>query len=393
MALLMLRVDGYSQPDTTEQSAEHSLGRPIQPRRTSTRATSPAVRHGCVGDVGPAVPQRDAPVRRRGVVPPDVAPARIISMGQPPIEFDHQPVPRVEGIPVLGAPSADHARLAAGAGQAVRPLHVPVVTELQHAVQAANRISQHRSQQLTPAQPAPRRHGRPELVLRGEPAPAGPGHPAERIVERVGLRGQVQHGVLDPGPRRPQARVPDLIGVGGGVDDQPGEGPDPSAGRHGQVQRLSGPVDEMSQLRRALVAEHGVAAASEHRRPQRRLPAGRPAGQHVHTAVRLLPALAAQLPGQRGLGQPGRHRLLAGDHAGLRASQLAQRLRNLGSHPASLAGHAAKRGPRWQPAVDKCGSCTVTRKPWREREALAMSGQSERFALADRCGRGDGPAR
>ena len=32
MALLMLRVDGYSQPDTAEQSAKHGLGHPIQPR-------------------------------------------------------------------------------------------------------------------------------------------------------------------------------------------------------------------------------------------------------------------------------------------------------------------------------------------------------------------------
>ena len=75
-------------------------------------------------------------------------------MGKRGVEFDHDPVALIERVPVYGAPAIDDSHLPDGARQAVGPLHVPVVAELQHAVHAARRISQHGSQRLAPAQPA-----------------------------------------------------------------------------------------------------------------------------------------------------------------------------------------------------------------------------------------------
>ena len=86
-------------------------------------------------DLRPAVPQRLLPVRGGGVVPGLVPPLVFGLVGEPPVELDDHAEGLVHAVP--SAPAAarlGERHLPGRLRQPVRPLHVPVIAELQHRV-------------------------------------------------------------------------------------------------------------------------------------------------------------------------------------------------------------------------------------------------------------------
>ena len=154
-------------------------------------------------DLRPAVPQRLLPVRGGGVVPGLVPPPVLGLVGEPPVELDDHAEGLVHAVPPAPAAARLGERHLPGRlRQPVRPLYVPVVTELQHRVVPGRRRCDELLQVGAPAQPEACAHGRVEPALVGKLPRDGPGHPAAHVVK--GLRGlrQVKHRLLDPGPGR-----------------------------------------------------------------------------------------------------------------------------------------------------------------------------------------------
>src|SRR5579859_1021808 len=154
-------------------------------------------------DVVPAVPERLLPVRCGGVVTVLVPPLILGPVPEPPVELhDHAVVP-VEAIAAsLPAVRTGERRLPDRLGQPVRPLYVTVVAILKHRMVSAGRGADELLQVSAPAQlrTLPHRGAQPFLV--GQLPRECAGNPAADIIKAGGGLSQVEHRLLNPGPRR-----------------------------------------------------------------------------------------------------------------------------------------------------------------------------------------------
>src|SRR5690242_6666913 len=152
---------------------------------------------GPLGDRRPVVPQRLLPGRRSGVVPGLVLPPVLLRVRQPPVEFHHHAVFLVHAVPATApAVFAGEADLPGGFGQLVRPLHVPVVAELQHRVVAGGGRLKNFVQVGAPTQPRPFFHGCLQLLLVGKLPRDRPRHPPAHIIKAPSHLRQIQHRLL-----------------------------------------------------------------------------------------------------------------------------------------------------------------------------------------------------
>jgi len=182
--------------------------------RARVRITVPAVQAQHPGYLGgglarlplnlrPAVPQRLLPVRGGGVVPGLVPPPVFGLVGEPPVELDDHAVLGVHPVPPSPPTiSRGERHLPGRLGQPVRPLHVPVIAELQHRMIPARRGRDELLQVVAPPQPLACLHGRVEPGLVGELPRNRPGHPPAHVIECLRGLGEVEHRLLDPRPGR-----------------------------------------------------------------------------------------------------------------------------------------------------------------------------------------------
>jgi hypothetical protein len=101
------------------------------------------------------------------------------------------------------------------------------------------------------------------------------------------------------------------------VDDHPGRRGHALIPRECEVNELAGPVGQVVQLRRGLMAEHRMGSGPEHGRPEPGMAARIPGEGGIHPEVKLLPAPAANSASYRVRAESGIKRLLARNHATL----------------------------------------------------------------------------
>ena len=166
-------------------------------------------RTGVPRDLVPVVPQRRAAPGRGLVVASSVTTALVLGVSVPAVELDDQPVLRV--VPVAEAAAAvrlGERYLALGGGQPVRALDVPVVAELQHRMRAAGRGGDDLVESVSPAEFLARAQRPAQRPFAGEAAPECAGHPADHVVESLGLVHEVDDRLLDQRVRYDPARKP-----------------------------------------------------------------------------------------------------------------------------------------------------------------------------------------
>jgi hypothetical protein len=228
-------------------------------------------------DVVPAVPERLLPGRGGGIVPGLVGP--LVLMAQLPVQLHHDAVLVVDPVPTSPAPvGPGEPYLQARLRQAVRPLHIPVVPELQHRMVPARRGRDQLMQVGPPAQLGPCVHRLVQRGLVGEIPGERPGNPATDVIKRSRRLGKVKHGLLDLGTGWISMSQHELRGTPGTVNTHVGNRDDPTLPRDGHVNGIGRLVGQPVKLSRRLVAKHRAAASRQHRPPQPR-PAARDPGK------------------------------------------------------------------------------------------------------------------
>src|SRR5262249_12378710 len=127
------------------------------------------------------------------------------------VQFDADPVLLQEVVQVDAAPAPGDTCLATSAGQPMGPLDVADVAYFQHRVCTAMAVAEGFPQAVAPAQLGSQVHGSKQPARRREPGSARLAEPAKGNVEGRGGLGQVQDGLLDPGPRGHASGMPCLI--------------------------------------------------------------------------------------------------------------------------------------------------------------------------------------
>jgi hypothetical protein len=133
--------------------------------------------------------------------------------------------------------------------------HVAVIAVLQHRVVAASGGGDEFMQVSPPAQLRPLVHGRAQPALVGQVAGERASHPAADVVEVRGRLRQIEHGLLDPGPRRIAIALHRLDRPRGPVNAEPGNRSDVTLTRNCHVNHLGWIVGELKKFRCRLMTE------------------------------------------------------------------------------------------------------------------------------------------
>jgi hypothetical protein len=166
-------------------------------------------------------------------------------MREPPVEFDDHAVLLVHAVAPSPPPVPGRERhLAAGVGQAVRPLHIPVIAEFQHRLVAGDGRLENFVQVSAPAQPPALSHGRLQPDLVGKLPRDRPRHPPAYVIEAPGRLRQVKHRLLHRRPRRPGLTLHGVDHPIRSVHANAIDGRDVSFVRNGYVNGIDGPIDQ-----------------------------------------------------------------------------------------------------------------------------------------------------
>ena len=198
---------------------------------------------------------------------------------------------------------------------ALDTVHVP---PLKRRVDAVGGIAQGRGDPAAPAHPRAGRERLAEKFGCAEAAADSSRDPAVGIVEGRRPADQVEHGVLDGGPRQMPRRLPFRNQPPRSVDNHP---PDPRVSpwvlllRHAYVNSLARLVGEVLNLGGGFIAEHCARPHPEHCGPQSRLPRQVSGEGRIDPAMQPLPRARVQPPLDGLLGQARVKRLLSRDDA------------------------------------------------------------------------------
>jgi hypothetical protein len=265
-----------------------------------------------LSDVRPPVAKCDDTTCGVRVVALPITPSLVHRVGHRAVGFHAYPELLVQGIPVSGALSIPRPRPPPRGGQPMRALDIPQVPEFQQGVGTRADVGQRAGQLTTPVGPPPARQGRRQLGRCGQPAAAGPGQPAESIVQGGSAQGQVENGLLDPGAGRHPSRVTDPADVAAPVQHYPGNRLDPAISWHRNV---NGTADrsQLVKLGRGGMGQYRPLASPEQRGPEGGRAGWFAAESRVHTLVQPLPPAAADHRLQQRRSHPSSQRLNPGD--------------------------------------------------------------------------------
>jgi hypothetical protein len=141
-----------------------------------------------------------------------------------------------------------------------------------------------------PEHSATRGHGPLEPLGCGQTLPGGAKQPGDRVVDGAGRGREIQHGLLDPGPRRQQDRMASRPGPVEPVHDGARDGLGAAVRWHDDVYRFARVLGQAGQPRCRAVAEHGIGPGAQYDRRQPGVPARLAAEGRVHAVLKTLPA-------------------------------------------------------------------------------------------------------
>ena len=201
-------------------------GRAAPSPRHQQRTDVERQRAGGDCNIGPERPQRGPALDHRCPVTPPVAQPRLRARVEGhPIELHQDPL---FVVPVVVMPPAAPRRLLGPAGwQPVSPLHVTDVAHLERALRARPDVDERLGEESAPAMAPPTRQGRQQCLVPGQPFLAGQRRQRDRLVGSASL-GEVEHGVLDGGPRRMGVLVGASLQVAAPLDIDPVHPPHPA---------------------------------------------------------------------------------------------------------------------------------------------------------------------
>jgi hypothetical protein len=168
-----------------------------------------------------------------------------------------------------------------------------------------------------PAQPLTRFHGRAQPGLIGEFPRDRPRHPAAHVIKGLRFLDEIEHGVLDLGPRRVHVPLHRQIRTPGSVDLDARWGYHAALVRNGHMDRIGVPIRKPVQFGCCVVAERGTWAGGKDSRPQICPTIELTRERRIDTGVNPPPPPASDPELDHVLGEPGLAGLAAGDQARL----------------------------------------------------------------------------
>jgi len=294
---------------------------------------------GLAGDVVPVVAQRRAAVGGGVVVASPVVAAAFLGVRPLSVQLDDQLVFLVIAVAeAAAAVGLGERHLLAGFRQAVRPLHVAVITELKQRVRSPGGGGYELVKLVPPAELPASAQRPPQRPFPRQPPPERRGYPPARVIEIIRRTHEVDNGLLGKRARQDSARKPRTgIDVHGQVDFDPLGCTDPAGGVDCHMNKRRPAFGQAVQFGGCLVAELGPFARIKHSRPQLRLAAHGPGKGGIHTAVNLPPPAVLDLGGDRTMGHAGPECLLTAYHASLKTHCVTQPQRNVVAHDAEYA--------------------------------------------------------
>jgi hypothetical protein len=170
-------------------------------------------------DIGPAEAQRDDPRSGAEIVPADIPPAILDQMRCPAVQFHGHAERFIEVVQILRPRPSDHLGLPFRRRQAMSELDVADVAPLQVRVHSLSDAFKRAENFVPPAQPLALVDSRTKHFRCDEPSAASLAQPGEGSVEASRVLGEVEHGLLDAGPRRGPGRMPDGVDSVSPVND------------------------------------------------------------------------------------------------------------------------------------------------------------------------------
>jgi hypothetical protein len=180
--------------------------------------------------------------------------------------------------PPQGRP-AGQPGLPPGRRQAVALFHVADISVLQVRMDSVGDERKRAQDVIAPAQPSALADRGPKCLRGDEPAAARPAQPREGVVEAGTELSEVEHRLLDPGPRGSTGRVPHSVDPIAAVDDDrrgqrvpflPGD-PDATVMADGHVDDRTRAVSQSVELACRVMTEGSSRASAQHARPQQAL--------------------------------------------------------------------------------------------------------------------------
>jgi hypothetical protein len=157
-----------------------------------------------LGDVSPAIAERNKPVRGRRVVAVLVPPALLVGVTSLAVEFHDNSVPPVAGVPVDRMSVLHAAGLPLRCRQAMSALHIPQVPVLEHGLHAIGDILEGKLNLGAPASLGPHLETLGQQEWRRKTSLAGSGQQSDNVVETGRSLSEVEHRLLHQGARREQ---------------------------------------------------------------------------------------------------------------------------------------------------------------------------------------------